>query len=176
MMTRKGLVLVNTGSGKGKTTAAFGLALRALGQGFKVLILQFMKGRANIGEIKSLSHIDLPLEIRQYGRAVFFKSRACEPIDIYLASRGLSEFCEAMANGRYDLIILDEIIVAIDFGLLDLEDVKKAIAQKPPELHLILTGRNAPADLIEMADLVTEMQEIKHPYSQGVRAQKGIEY
>ena len=83
-MNRKGLILINTGPGKGKTTAAFGLALRALGQGFKVLILQFMKGRANIGEIKALAHIDLPLEIQQVGRDVFFKSRACEPIDIYL--------------------------------------------------------------------------------------------
>ena len=175
-MNRKGLVLINTGPGKGKTTAAFGVALRALGQGYRVLILQFMKGRANIGEIKALTHIDLPLEIKQYGRAVFFKSRACEPIDIYLATKGLAEFCEAMANGRYDLIILDEIIVAIDFGLLNLEDVKNAIAQKPPELHLILTGRNAPGELIEIADLVTEMQAIKHPFSQGVNAQKGIEY
>jgi len=175
-MNRKGLVLIHTGSGKGKTTAAFGLALRALGQGFKVLILQFMKGRANIGEIKALTHTDLPLEIKQFGRAVFFKSRACEPIDIYLATRGLSAFCEAMAGGRYDLIILDEIMMAIDFGLLNLDEVLKAIAQKPPELHIVLTGRNAPAELIEMADLVTEMQEIKHPYSQGISAQKGIEY
>lgn len=175
-MNRKGLVLIHTGSGKGKTTAAFGLALRALGQGFKVLILQFMKGRANIGEIKALSHINLPLEIKQFGRAVFFKSRACEPIDIYLATKGLAEFCEAMANGWYDLIILDEIIVAVDFGLLSLEDVQNAIAQKPSELHLILTGRNAPAELIEIADLVTEMQEIKHPYTHGIPAQKGIEY
>ena len=176
MMNRKGLVLINTGPGKGKTTAAFGLALRALGQGFKVLILQFMKGRANIGEIKALRHIDLPLEIRQVGRDVFFKSRACEPIDIYLATKGLAEFCDAMASGRYDLIILDEIIVAVDFGLLDLAEVKNALAHKPPELHLILTGRNAPADLIEMADLVTEMQDVKHPFSQGIAAQKGIEY
>ena len=175
-MNREGLVLINTGSGKGKTTAAFGLALRALGQGFKVLILQFMKGRANIGEIKALSHIDLPLEIKQFGRAVFFNSRACEPIDIYLATRGLAKFQQAMAGGRYDLIILDEIIMAIDFDLLKLEDVLKAIAKKPPELHLILTGRNAPAELIETADLVTDMQEIKHTYSQGVSAQKGIEY
>ena len=175
-MKRKGLVIIHTGAGKGKTTAAVGLAIRALGQGFKVLILQFMKGRANIGEIKALSHIDLPLEIKQYGQAVFFKSRACEPIDIYLATKGLATFCEAMESGRYDLIILDEIIMAVDFGLLKLEDIKEAIAQKPPELHLILTGRNAPADLIEMADMVTEMREIKHHYNQGVAAQKGIEY
>ena len=135
-----------------------------------------MKGRANIGEIKALSHIDLPLEIKQYGRAVFFKSRACEPIDIYLATQGLAAFREAMTSGRYDLIVLDEIIMAIDFGLLQLKEVKKVVAQKPPELHLILTGRNAPHELIEIADLVTEMQEIKHPFSRGVAAQKGIEY
>ena len=175
-MDRKGLVLIHTGSGKGKTTAAFGTAFRALGQGFKVLILQFMKGQKNIGEIKALTHIDLPLEIKQFGRPVFFKSRACEPIDIYLATKGLAVFLEAMDSGRYDLIILDEIIMAIDFGLLKLEEVKEAIAQKPPELHLILTGRNAPAELIEIADLVTEMREIKHHYNQGVSAQKGIEY
>ena len=175
-MIRRGLVLIHTVSGKGKTTAAFGLALRALGQGFRVLILQFMKGRANIGEIKAVTHIDLPIEIKQFGREVFFKSRACEPIDIYLAAQGLATFCEAMATGSYDLIILDEIIMAIDFGLLPLEDVKEALAQKPPELHVILTGRNAPAQLIEIADLVTEMQEIKHPYRQGIPAQKGIEY
>ena len=176
MTKRNGLVLINTGAGKGKTTAAFGLALRALGQGFKVLILQFLKGRANIGEIKALTRTDLPLEIKQFGRAVFFKSRACEPIDIYLATQGLSAFREAMTSGRYDLIVLDEIIMAIDFGLLQLEEVKKVVAQKPPELHLILTGRNAPHELIEIADLVTEMQEIKHPFSRGVAAQKGIEY
>ena len=175
-MNRKGLVLINTGSGKGKTTAAFGVALRALGQGFNVLVLQFMKGRANIGEIKALTDLDIPIEIKQFGRAVFFKSRACEPIDIYLATRGLAAYYEAVTSGRYDLIILDEIIMAIDFGLLKLEEVKKVIAKKPPELHLILTGRNAPAELIEMADLVTDMQEIKHPFSQGVAAQKGIEY
>jgi cob(I)alamin adenosyltransferase len=176
MMNRKGLVLIHTGSGKGKTTAAFGLAMRALGQGLKVLILQFMKGRANIGEIKAISHTDLHLEIKQFGRAVFFKSRACEPIDIYLATRGLAAFYEAMASGSYDMIVLDEIIMAIDFSLLKLEEVKEAIAQKPPELHIVLTGRNAPAELIEMADLVTEMREVKHPFSQGVAAQKGIEY
>ena len=175
-MNRKGLVLINTGSGKGKTTAAIGLALRALGQGLNVLILQFMKGRANIGEIKALTNLDIPLEIKQFGRAVFFNSRACEPIDIYLATRGLAAFHEAMAGGRYDLIILDEIIMAIDFGLLNLQEVIDAIAQKPAELHVILTGRNAPSELIEIADLVTEMQEIKHPYSQGIIAQKGIEY
>ena len=175
-MNRKGLVLINTGSGKGKTTAAIGLALRALGQGLNVLILQFMKGRANIGEIKALTNLDIPLEIKQFGRAVFFNSRACEPIDIYLATSGLATFHEAMAGGRYDLIILDEIIMAIDFGLLNLQEVIDAIAQKPAELHVILTGRNAPSELIEIADLVTEMQEIKHPYSQGIIAQKGIEY
>lgn len=175
-MNRNGLILIHTGSGKGKTTAAFGLALRALGQGYRVLILQFMKGRANIGEIKGLTHIDLPIEIRQFGRAVFFKSRACEPIDIYLAVKGLSAFYEAMASGRWDLIILDEIFMAINFGLLKLKDVKEAIMQRPPELHLIMTGRNAPAELMDIADLVTDMQEIKHHFSQGIPAQKGIEY
>ena len=143
-MNRKGLILIYTGSGKGKTTAAFGSAFRAIGQGMKVLILQFLKGQENIGEIKTLDQFDLPIVIKQFGRPVFFKSRACEPIDIYLAARGLETFCEAMTRRLYDMIILDEIIMAIDFGLLKLDDVKQAITNKPADLHLILTGRNAP--------------------------------
>ena len=170
------MVIIHTGDGKGKTTAALGLVLRALGQGFKVLVLQFMKGRANIGEIKVLNDTHLPLDIKQFGRAVFFKSRACEPIDIYLATKGLAALREAMSGGRYDMIVLDEIIMAVDLGLLQLDEVKETIIHKPPELHIILTGRNAPAELVEIADLVTEMREIKHHFNQGVAAQKGIEY
>jgi len=175
-MKRKGLICVYTGDGKGKTTAALGAAFRAAGQGLKVLILQFMKRQRNIGEIKALECTELPIELKQYGYRLFFKSRACEPIDILRAAQGLVAFQQAMESLTYDLIILDEINIAIDFGLIAFEEVLRLIAHKPNELHLILTGRNAPQELIEMADLVTEMREVKHHYNQGIQAQKGIEY
>ena len=175
-MHRKGLICIHTGNGKGKTTAAIGAAIRAAGQGLNVLVLQFMKGQKNIGEMKALAETNLPITIRQYGRTVFFKSRACELIDIHKAHVGLSAFKEALKSKSYDLIILDEINMAIDFGLLKLDEVLEVLKQKPPGLHLILTGRNAPAPLIEMADLVTEMKELKHHYHNGVAAQKGIEF
>ena len=175
-MKRKGLICVYTGNGKGKTTAALGAAFRAAGQGLKVLILQFMKRQRNIGEIKALECTELPIELKQYGYRLFFKSRACEPIDILRAAQGLAAFQQAMESLTYDLIILDEINIAIDFGLIVFEEMRRLITRKPNELHLILTGRNAPRELIEMADLVTEMREVKHHYNQGVQAQKGIEY
>jgi cob(I)alamin adenosyltransferase len=175
IMNRKGLILVYTGDGKGKTTAALGLALRAAGQGMKVFILQFMKRNKKIGEFKALVSAGLPITLKQYGRRVFFRTRTCEPMDIYRAYQGLQAFKRAMGRNAYDLIVLDEINMAIYYGLLSVEQVIEAIEQKPPELHLVLTGRNANQQLIEMADLVTEMREIKHHYHQGVHAQKGIE-
>ena len=175
-MNRKGLLLVYTGDGKGKTTAAIGMALRAAGQGLNVFILQFMKRNKKIGELKALAKAGLPITMRQYGRRVFFRTRTCEPMDIHRAHQGLEAFKRAMKDSAYDLIILDEINMAIHFGLLSVEEVIEAIEQKPPGLHLVLTGRNADQKLIEMADLVTEMREIKHHYHQGVHAQKGIEF
>ena len=175
-MQPKGLILIHTGNGKGKTTAAFGAALRAAGQGMKVLILQFMKGLKDLGELKALKRTDLPITLEQYGRRVFFRTRTCEPMDIHRAHQGLEAFKRAMKGNAYDLIILDEINMATYYGLLRVEEVIEAVEQKPPELHLVLTGRNADQKLIEMADLVTEMREIKHHYHQGVQAQKGIEY
>jgi cob(I)alamin adenosyltransferase len=172
----KGLILIHTGNGKGKTTAAFGAAFRAAGQGMKVLILQFMKGPKDLGELKALKRTDLPITLEQYGRRVFFRTRTCEIMDIHKAHQGLEAFKRAMKGNAYDLIILDEINIAIHFGLLNIAEVIEAIEQRPPELHLVLTGRNADQKLIEMADLVTEMREIKHHYHQGVQAQKGIEY
>jgi cob(I)alamin adenosyltransferase len=175
-MNRKGLLLVFTGDGKGKTTAALGMALRAAGQGLNVLILQFMKGNRKIGELKALAHSGLPITLQQYGRQVFFRTRTCEAMDIHRAHQGLKAFKRAMKGNAYDLIILDEINMAIYFGLLNVAEVIEAVEQKPQELHLVLTGRNADQKLIEMADLVTEMREIKHPYYQGVPGQKGIEF
>ncbi|MGD9056013.1 MAG: cob(I)yrinic acid a,c-diamide adenosyltransferase [Desulfobacterales bacterium] len=175
-MNRKGLIQVYTGDGKGKTTAAIGLALRAAGQGLNVLILQFMKYNKKIGEIKALDKSGLSVTLRQYGRRVFFRTRTCEAMDIYRAHQGLEAFKKAIRSKAYDLIVLDEINMAIHFGLLRVEEVIEAIEQKPPELHLVLTGRNANQKLIEIADLVTEMHEIKHHYRQGVHAQRGIEF
>ncbi len=175
-MQRKGLILVYCGRGKGKTTAALGTALRAAGQGFRVLILQFMKKKKNIGEVNAPAPAGLPIELKQYGSRLFFKSRACELIDILKDREGLEAFKKAIESRVYDMIILDEINIAIDFGLLDCEEVCRLIAFKPPELHLILTGRNTPIELIELADLFTEMREVKHPYNHGIPAQKGIEY
>ena len=175
-MYKKGLIQIYTGNGKGKTTAALGLALRAAGQGFNVLILQFMKRQTNIGEIKILESTNLPIKIEQYGRRVFFKTRTCEPMDIHMAHRGLHAFQKAMQKEQYGMIILDEINTAIHFGLLEIQEVIRIIAKKPPNLHLILTGRKAAKELIEIADLVTEMHDVKHHYNKGVIAQKGIEY
>ena len=175
-MNRKGLILVYTGDGKGKTTAALGMALRAAGQGLNVFILQFMKRNRKIGEVKALARTGLPITLQQYGRRVFFRTRTCEPMDIYRAHQGLEAFNRATQSNAYDLIVLDEINMAIHFGLLSIAEVVEAIEQKPPELHLVLTGRKANQKLIEMADLVTEMREIKRHYRQGVHAQRGIEF
>ena len=174
--TASGLIIVNTGDGKGKTTAAFGLALRAAGQGFKVLIIQFMKGQENIGEINALTQCKLPIEVNRFGRPGFVQSRACEPLDIYIADRGLNFFRHVLPLSDYGMIILDEILVAIDFGLLKEEALREVLEVRPSHTHVVLTGRNASKHILDMADLVTEMKELKHPYKAGVKAQAGIEY
>lgn len=176
IMHRKGLILIYTGDGKGKTTAALGLALRAAGQGLNVLFLQFMKRDKTIGEVKALAKTDLPITIVQYGRRVFFRTRTCEPMDIHRAHKGLLAFKIAMQSNAYDLIVLDEINMAIYYGLLKIEEVVDAIEQKPPELHIVLTGRNAERRILDMADLITEMNDIKHHYNAGIIAQRGIEF
>ncbi len=172
----KGLIIVNTGNGKGKTTAALGLALRAAGQGLRVLILQFMKGQKNVGEYKALEKIALPITLKQLGRAGFVHSRACETLDIAKAYEGLDRFREALTSGEYEMIILDEINVAVSFGLLEINDVLAALTSKPKNIHVVLTGRDAHEKVVAMADLVTEMREIKHPFQKHIKAQKGIEF
>jgi cob(I)alamin adenosyltransferase len=120
--------------------------------------------------------MNLPITLKQFGRRVFFKTRTCEPMDIHMAHQGLEAFLKAMESGSYDLIILDEINMAVDFDLLKIDEVIKAIDKRPPSLHLILTGRNAKEAILEMADCVTEMKEIKHHYHKGIQAQIGIEF
>jgi cob(I)alamin adenosyltransferase len=173
--TAKGLVIVITGNGKGKTTAAFGLALRAIGQGYKVFVLQFMKGR-KYGEFIAAEKYLPRLTIRMSGLDSFVMRDNPAAIDIELARKGLAAAQKAIMSGKYDMVILDEINVALDFKLIDLQKVIKLITNKPEELDLILTGRYALPEIIKLADTVSEVQEVKHHYKSGIKDRAGIEY
>ena len=169
----KGYVQVYTGDGKGKTTAALGLALRAVGAGLNVFIGQFAKGM-EYSEIKAIRERLPEITIRQYGLDCFIVNKPTDD-DIAIARRGLTEVRDVIQSGKYDVIILDEANIAIHFGLFSIDDLLKIIALKPTNLELIITGRKAHPDLVKAADLVTEMLEIKHYYQQGVQARQGIE-
>ncbi len=169
-----GLVHVYTGSGKGKTTAALGLALRTCGHGLEAYVIQFMKsGRS--GETSAAKKLQ-NLTVKSYGRDEFVDKNHPLEIDIKLAREALEQARKVVQGGHYDVVILDELIVALDYGLIDLGDVLDMILGKPPHVELILTGRKAPPEIIEVADLVTEMREVKHPHRRGVPARKGIEF
>ena len=170
-----GLVIVITGNGKGKTTAAFGQALRAVGQGYNVFILQFMKGR-KYGEFIAAEKYLPGLTIKMSGLDSFVMRNNPAAIDIELAQKGLATARKAIMSGKYDMVILDEINVAMDFKLIKLKDVIDLIKNKPPVLNLILTGRYAPKEIIKLADTVSEVQEIKHHYNAGIKDRAGIEY
>ncbi len=172
---RKGYIQVYTGDGKGKTTAALGLALRAAGHGLRVYIGQFLKGQT-YGELFSVKKLSPLIKIEQFGRRGFVHvTRNPDEEDIERAKRGLKKCLEAMLSQKYRIIILDEINVAIEFNLLSEKEVHKFLDQKPAEVEIILTGRFAPSSIIKRADLVTEMKEKKHYYKKGVRARDGIE-
>ena len=180
---RRGLTIIYTGPGKGKTTAALGMALRALGHGWRVLVIQFFKGDWPItfGELEMAKRLSPQFEVLQLGKGFVKFMGDRKPFDEHLAAarEALRIAQERVASGAYDLIILDEIIYAIDYAgvqLLSLDDVLGLLAAKPPSLHLVLTGRNAPQALIDRADLVTEMHEVKHPWQQKIPAQVGIDY
>jgi cob(I)alamin adenosyltransferase len=171
----RGLVMVVTGNGKGKTTAAFGQALRAIGQGYNVFVLQFMKGR-KYGEFLAAEKYLPRLTIKMSGLDSFVMRDNPAAIDIELAQKGLAEAGKAIRSGKYDMVILDEINVALDFKLIDLKEVIKLVKNKPAGLDLILTGRYAPKEIIKLADTVSEVQEIKHHYNAGIKDRAGIEY
>lgn len=184
-METKGLVLINTGTGKGKTTAALGTAIRAWGDGQKVLILQFIKGAWKYGELKAIETLGKAegrIEIRPMGDGFVFhnkkdpgnEERLAEKKE--LARRAWDMVRKEVMSGAWDLVVLDEINYAIHFGMLETEEVAGLIRERPPRLNMILTGRYAPKELIDLADTVTEMTLVKHAFQKGIRARKGIEF
>lgn len=171
----KGLVVVITGNGKGKTTSAFGQALRAVGQGYKVLVVQFMKGQKH-GEVKAAQKYLPNFTIRLTGRDRFVMHDNPAKVDIELAQKGFALVQKAIKSGLYNMIILDEINVALHFKLIDLKEVVEEIKNRPVGLDLILTGRYAPPQIINLADTVSEIKEVKHHYAAGIKDRAGIEY
>lgn len=189
----KGLIQVYTGNSKGKSTAAFGLAIRAIGQGLKVYIILFMKGNSYYGELKTFQKLFPAITIKQFGRVCnnpesrhegecrkcnhcFIKKGQATPEDRETARKALAHAKEVIASAEYDIVILDELNNALYYDLLELEPVLEVLQNKSELVELVLTGRNAPPQVIELADLVTEMKVIKHPYEKGIPARRGIEY
>lgn len=168
---------VFTGEGRGKTSAALGIALRALGHGLKVHIVFFMKGGFGYGEQQALARLP-GVSMARFGRDCFVDPKAVAPEDREEAARALAEARRAILSGDYDLVILDEVNVALAWGLVPLEAVLSLLREQPfpGRVELILTGRGAPQEVIEAADLVTEMVEVKHPYAQGILARRGLDY
>jgi cob(I)alamin adenosyltransferase len=170
-----GLLVVFTGNGKGKTTAALGMALRAAGHGMRTLILQFIKGGRRYGELDALARLP-EVHLKQLGTGFTWNKENLDE-DRELARLGWQEAASAIQQGEYQMIILDELNIVLDYGLLPLGPVLDALRNRPPSLHVVVTGRNAPQELLDLADLATEMRPIKHPYhDQGIHAQQGVEY
>ena len=173
---RKGLVQVFTGNGKGKTTASLGTVLRAAGHGFKILVIFFIKGNSKDGEFKTLPNLP-GVEVAKFGLRKWIRDpKNVTPEEIAEAKAALEAAYKAVTSGKYDIVVMDEINIAVYFKLISAEDVLKLIKDKSPNTELILTGRNADSRIIEAADLVTEMKAVKHPYDKGIQAREGIEY
>ena len=172
---KKGLILVHTGEGKGKTTAALGLAFRALGYGFKILIVQFIKGGWHYGELESAKRFEGLLEIKPMGEGFTWNTKDPER-DRLKAHEAWEYGRQAALSGRYQMVIFDEINYVMKYEYLPVEEVTKFLVEKPEDLHIVLTGRDVPPEIVDLADLVTEMRDIKHPYRKGIKAQKGIEF
>jgi cob(I)alamin adenosyltransferase len=171
----KGYVQVYTGNGKGKTTASLGLALRAAGHGLKTVIIQFMKGWIDYGELAGVRMLAPYVEIHQAGRDTFVNRKNPDPEDVRLARQGFELAKETILGRRADIVVLDEINCAVDFGLLPVDEVLELVRNKPDGMELVLTGRGAPREIVDAADLVTEMREVKHYYAKGVDARTGVE-
>ena len=174
---RRGLIVVNTGPGKGKTTAAIGTGLRAVGQGMRVLMLQFLKGSWHYGELDAVQAFGDKFVMKQMGRGfVKVGTEKPDPEDMRMVEDAWAEAEKAIQSGNWDLVILDEINYAISYGMLVAARVAESLKKKPEMVHVILTGRNAHPTIVELADTVTEMRQVKHAYEKGVMAQRGIEY
>lgn len=174
----KGLIIVFTGDGKGKTTSALGIALRASGHNMKVAMLQFIKGSWHYGELDSAKKLSPNFELIPLGKGFvgIIDDRLPREEHIKAAKEALAIAREKITSGNYNIVILDEINVAVRLNLIDIQELLDIIKVKPKDLHLIITGRGADPKLIDAADLVTEMREIKHPYQKGIEAQRGIDY
>jgi cob(I)alamin adenosyltransferase len=175
MIVKKGLLMVYTGKGKGKTTAALGLVFRALGHGVKVCVIQFIKGSWKYGELISAKRFADLLDFHVLGKGFTWKSKDIDK-DIKAAQEAWAFAQEVIKSGEYGLVVLDELTYLVKYNMIAEDEVVVFLQNRPKDLHVVVTGRDAPASLIDAADLVTEMQEVKHPYHQGVKAQKGIEY
>ncbi len=173
-MSDKGYIHVYTGNGKGKTTAALGLALRAVGAGKKVFFAQFVKGKT-YSEIEAVRKFVRGITIKQYGLGCFIIEKPTEA-DIQAARKGLTEVADILKSEKYNVVILDEANIALYYQLFSIDEFLDVLKNKNPETEVVVTGRYAPPKLIEMADLVTEMKEVKHYYTNGIEARKGIEY
>jgi len=174
-MSGLGLIQVYTGNGKGKTTASLGLALRAAGHGYKTVVIQFMKGKINYGELQAQKMLKPYLKIIQSGGPHFVSKANPSEQDIKMAHEGLETARRILSEGGYDIVILDEFNVAIDFGLITVKEALDLLEQKPQNVELIITGRYAKQEIMDKADLVTEMKEIKHYYYKGIEARNGVE-
>ncbi len=175
---RRGLVLVLTGEGKGKTTSCLGMAVRAVGYGMRVTMIQFIKGSLHYGELDGAKRLDPEFELIPMGKG-FVGIRGDTlpfPDHVAAAKKALATARKKMLSGRCDVVILDEVNVALHLGLLNLSDVVSLIGEKPPDVHLILSGRHAHEEVVRLAHLVTEMRNVKHPYELGIEAEKGIDY
>ncbi len=170
---KKGYIQVYTGDGKGKTTAAIGLSVRAIGAGMNVLFAQFLK-RGQFSEVKALGRFGDQIKIIQFGSGKFVRGKP-QKEDYQRASEGLKLIRDEIMSGKYDLVVLDEANVALNLGLISLEDVVEVLKKRPVGVEIVLTGRNAPEEIYKVADLVSECRMVKHYLSQGVKARKGIE-
>jgi len=177
-MGKDGLVIVYTGNGKGKTTAALGMALRAIGYNHKICMIQFIKGSWHYGEMSSAKRLEPEFELIAAGKGFVGIIDDKTPREEHkkIAQEAIHICKEKIQSGKYEIVILDEVNYAINLGLVNLKDVLELITSKPAILNLVLTGNHAKQEIIEIADLVTEMKEIKHPFQSGIKAKKGIDF